>query len=93
METTRCDRCSGVIHSPDDLRYSITIEIEAEGHVDQDQFDSTEDQLSKLEELIDSADDACSADFGDEWYQMRQYLVCKGCYSQFIQNPLGKPTK
>jgi len=93
VESTRCDRCQGVIGSPDDLRYSITIEIEAEGFLDQQQYDSTDDQLKNLEDLIESSDNVCGADFGDEWYQTRQYLVCKSCYTQYIQNPLGKPSR
>jgi hypothetical protein len=91
--TLRCDRCQNTIGTPEDLHYTITIEIEAEGYVDEQEFDSSEEKLASIENLIDSADDACSADFGDEWYQRRQYLVCKSCYSQYIQNPLGRPSR
>jgi hypothetical protein len=89
----RCDRCQGALGAPDDLHYTITIEIEAEGYVDDQDFDSSEDKLANIEDLIDAADEVCSADFGDEWYQRRQYSVCKSCYVQYIKNPLSKPSQ
>lgn len=93
VENTRCDRCQSTIDTPEELHYAITIEIEAEGYIDDQEFDSSDDKLARLEDLIESADEICSSDFGEEWFQQRQYLLCKACYAQYIQNPLGKPAR
>jgi hypothetical protein len=93
VETSRCDRCQQSLGTPEDLHYTISIEIEAQGYVDDSEFESNDEQLASLEKLIESADEACSADFGDEWYQRREYLVCKSCYAEYIRNPLGKPVR
>lgn len=90
MGTLRCDRCQEGIQEPEHLHYRITIEIEAQGYIDESEVDSSEDQLLDIESLLESADQVCSADFGDEWYQKRDYLLCKSCYSGYIVNPLGK---
>ena len=90
MENTRCDRCQEAIEALENLHYTITIEIEAEGYIDDQDYASREDQLSNVEAMIESADEISSADFGDDWYQRRQYILCKRCYTQYIQNPLGK---
>jgi len=93
VEKPRCDRCQGAINAPQDLHYTVTIEIEAEGYIEESEFESTEEKLEKIEGLIDSADEVCSSDFGDEWYQRRQYFLCRSCYSHYIINPLGKSSK
>ena len=93
MDKPRCDRCLDAINVPDELHYSVTIEIEAEGYIDESEYDSTDEKLECLEGLIESADEVCSSDFGDEWYQRRQYFLCRNCYAQFIKNPLGKESK
>ncbi|MCE2814859.1 MAG: hypothetical protein ACK480_14985 [Planctomycetota bacterium] len=93
MEKPRCDRCLDAINVPDDLHYSVTIEIEAEGYIDESEYDSADEKLESLAGLIESADEVCASDFGDEWYQRRQYFLCKNCYAQFIKNPLGKASK
>lgn len=93
VEKPRCDRCLDAINVPDDLHYSVTIEIEAEGCIEESEYESTDEKLESLEGLIESADEVCSSDFGDEWYQRRQYFLCRHCYAQFIKNPLGKASK
>jgi hypothetical protein len=93
VQNSRCDRCQEALETLENLHYTITIEIEAEGYVDDQDYASHEDQLSDIEAMIESADEISSSDFGDDWYQRRQYILCKRCYSQYIQNPLSKPSR
>lgn len=86
-----CDRCNSVIDTESDIHYNVTIEIEAGGLVDSDEFDSNEDRIASIENLLENADQTCSADFSDDWFQTRQYLLCQPCYQAYIRNPLAKP--
>ncbi len=92
MEYT-CDRCKQTIHPTTDLRYTLTIELEAAGEGDEveivDESD-TASTLDELQELIDSADAACSSVFDDAIYQIKQFDLCKCCFQAYIKNPLAR---
>ena len=87
-----CDRCQCPLDANFDLHYGLTIELEAGGLSDGSEVASTAEQWDSVEQLIESSDALCAADFGDDWYQRRQYTLCKGCFQQYIQNPLAKPS-
>ncbi len=87
-----CDRCKCELDPQLDLRYMVTIEIEAA--VEELACDSTDDpdHLQELEELLESSDDYCSAPFGQGIYQRKRFDLCARCYRQYMKNPLGKET-
>ena len=84
-----CDRCKRDIDSEFDLRYTVTIEIEAALDDDTHELVDDPDHLDELQDMLDSADEICSAVFGDEIYQRKQFDLCKDCFRQYTKNPLA----
>lgn len=87
-----CDRCKRDIDAEFDLRYTITIEVEAALDNDAQELVDDPDHLDELHDMLDSADDICSSVFSDEVYQRKQFDLCKDCFRQYIKNPLAKET-
>lgn len=85
-----CDRCKRDIDAQCDLRYTITIEIEAALDGEDHELVDDPDHLDELHDLLESADDLCSSVFSDEVYQRKQFDLCKDCFRQYIKNPLAK---
>jgi hypothetical protein len=85
-----CDRCKREIDSRFELRYSLTIEIEAAIEDGTEEVVDDPDHLDELQQLLDSSDELCSSPFGDEVYQRKQFDLCKECFCQYIKNPLAK---
>ena len=54
-----------------------------------DEMDSAT-TLDELQDLIDSADAACSSVFDDSIYQIKQFDLCKCCFQEYIKNPLAR---
>lgn len=90
MRLPCCDRCQRDIDPTIDLHYSLTIELEAGGFGDESDVSTELEQLDDLEQLIESSDARCAADFGEDLYQRKQYELCRACFQQYIQNPLAK---
>jgi hypothetical protein len=85
-----CDRCKRDIDTSCDLRYTVTIEIDAAVDGVEPEMVDDPDHLDGLQDLLDSADDICSSVFSDEIYQRKQFDLCKDCFRQYIKNPLAK---
>jgi hypothetical protein len=85
-----CDRCKRDIDPQCDLRYTVTIEIEAGVDGDEHELVDDPDHLDELQDMLESADDICSSVFSDEIYQRKQFDLCKDCFRQYIKNPLAK---
>ena len=85
-----CDRCKRDIDSEFDLRYTVTIEIEAALDHEEHELVDDPDHLDELQEMLESSDEICSAVFGDEVYQRKQFDLCKDCFRQYTKNPLAK---
>jgi hypothetical protein len=85
-----CDRCKRDIDPATDLRYRVSIEIEAAGEEDESKLVDDVDHLEELQELIQSADDLCASVFDDDLYQQKQFDLCKCCFQQYIRNPLAR---
>jgi hypothetical protein len=85
-----CDRCRRVIDPADELRYVVTLEVQAAmDPLEADEPDDDRDHLLEVQEILERVDDADSAVIGDEIYQKRRYDLCPGCYQKFIKNPIG----
>lgn len=85
-----CDRCKRDMDPSTDLRYIVTVEIEAAGDTDSSDLVDDIDHLEELQDLIQSADEVCAAVFDDDLYQRKQFDLCKCCFQQYIRNPLGR---
>ena len=85
-----CDRCKREIDSSTDLRYTVTIEIEAALDGPDHELVDDPDHLDDIQDMLDSADDLCSSVFDDEVYQRKQFDLCKDCFRQYIKNPLSR---
>jgi len=85
-----CDRCQRQLEPAIDLHFTLTIELEAAGFDDEPEMSTPFEQMDDLEVLLEDCDATCSADFGEDLYQRRQYTLCKPCFQQYILNPLAK---
>ena len=85
-----CDRCKRDIDPSTDLRYTVTIEIEAGCEGDEMEVVDDIDHLDELQDLIQSADELCASVFDDDLYQRKQFDLCKCCFRQYIKNPLAR---
>ena len=85
-----CDRCKREIDSNSDLRYTVTIEIEAALDGPDHEMVDAPDHLDEIQELLDSTDQICSSVFDDDVYQRKQFDLCKDCFRSYIKNPLAR---
>jgi len=85
-----CDRCKREIDTSTDLRYTVTIEIEAALDGPEHELVDDPDHLDEIQDMLDSADDLCSSVFDDDVYQRKQFDLCKDCFRSYIKNPLSR---
>ena len=85
-----CDRCKREIDHSTDLRYTVTIEIEAALDGPDHELVDDPDHLDDIQDMLNSADELCSSVFDDEVYQRKQFDLCKDCFRQYIKNPLSR---
>ena len=85
-----CDRCRREIDSSTDLRYTVTVEIEAALDGPDHELVDDPDHLDDIQDMLESSDDLCSSVFDDEVYQRKQFDLCKDCFRQYIKNPLSR---
>ncbi len=87
-----CDRCKREIDTSTDLRYTVTIEIEAALDGPEHELVDDPDHLDEIQDMLESADDLCSSVFDDDVYQRKQFDLCKDCFRNYIKNPLSRET-
>ena len=85
-----CDRCKRDIDPSTDLRYTVTVEIEAAGETDVTDLVDEVDHLEELQEMLQASDEICASVFDDDLYQRKQFDLCKCCFQQYIRNPLAR---
>ena len=85
-----CDRCKRAIDPSEDLRYVVTMEVQAAmDPLDADEPDDDRDHLLEIQEILERLEDAESDAVGDDIYQKRRFDLCPDCYRKFIKNPVG----
>ena len=85
-----CDRCKREIDPSDDLRYVVTMEVQAAmDPLEADEPDDDRDHLLEIQEILERLEDAESDAVGDDVYQKRRFDLCPECYRKFIKNPVG----
>ena len=85
-----CDRCKRVIHTEEELRYSVHIEVKAVFGVEESRHDDDSDHLLELHEILERLEDATDETVGEELYRRRRYDLCPDCYRRYIRNPVGR---
>ena len=86
-----CDLCGKELHSGDDHRYVVKIEVYAahdpaeitEADLDEDHMEAVSQMLQELE------DGGVSPDLVEPSRQFR-YDLCSDCHKKFVRNPLVK---
>ncbi len=66
-----CDRCKRDIDTRFDLRYTLTIEIEAAIDDETTEIVDDHDHLDDLKQMLDSADDLLRISVLDDFYQRK----------------------
>lgn len=88
-----CDRCKRELDASDDLRYVVTVEVQAAmDPLEADESDDDRDHLLEIQEIIERMEEEESELIGDDIYQKRRFDLCPECYRKFIQNPIGRET-
>ena len=88
-----CDRCKRPLDSSEDVRYAVTMEVQAVmDPLAGDEIEDDRDHLLEIQEILEQIDDAESELVGSDIYQKSRYDLCSDCYRKFIKNPIGRET-
>ena len=83
-----CDRCGKPI-DPDELRFSVTIEIQVAIDADTYGIESHVDDLHELQEVLAQFDEEEREEITQYAYQRKQYDLCAECHREYLKNPLA----
>ena len=88
MITFICDRCQRKIDSKQELRFMVSVEVQAAMDYDSDDRPDGE-YLDELQELLESLDTADCAEITSQAYQKKNYDLCEQCSKEYLRNPLA----
>ena len=88
MITFICDRCQRKIDSKQELRFTVSVEVEAAMDYGSDDRPDGE-YLDELQELLESLDTADCAEISNQAYQKKNYDLCEPCCKVYLRNPLA----
>lgn len=83
-----CDRCRRSIDD-DELRFSVTIEVQVAIDPGAYGYESPTDELHELQEILSNFDDEEREEITQYAYQRRQYDLCSECQLEYLKNPLA----
>jgi len=78
-----CDMCGKQIHTDEDVRYVVKIEIHAAGQPEEDEEEDFEDMMDELEEY-----DPKDIEDEEVEYDSIRFDLCSKCHKIYIQDPL-----
>lgn len=84
-----CDRCKRMIHSLEELRYSVTIEVQVALDIEELDQEGETDQLQELKEILSQLDEDEKSEVTQAAYQQRNFDLCADCRKAFMENPLA----
>lgn len=88
-----CDRCRRIIDPSEDLRYVVTMEVQAAmDPIDEGEAEDDRDHLLEIQEILERLDDAENDLIGADVYQKRRFDLCPECYRKFMKNPIAGET-
>lgn len=88
MITFTCDRCKREIDSKQEIRFVMSVEVEAAMDSEDDQRADGE-YINELQELLESLDTVDCAEISSQAYQKKSYDLCEQCCQQYLKNPLA----
>ena len=88
MITFVCDRCQKKIDSKQELRFVVSVEVEAAMDFDEEDRPDRE-YINELQELLESLDTVDCAEISDKAYQKKSYDLCEQCCQEYLKNPLA----
>ncbi len=83
-----CDRCKRKIESKQELRFVVSVEVEAAMDFDEEDRPDGE-YIKELQELLESLDTVDCAEISDKAYQKKNYDLCEQCCQEYLKNPLA----
>jgi hypothetical protein len=87
-----CDRCQRIINVEHDVRYSVSIEVQAAIEPLDTDVDEDRDHLLELQNILEKMSDAEREEISQNAYQHHSYDLCSDCHRQFVKNPLAVDT-
>ncbi|TWU32872.1 hypothetical protein [Novipirellula artificiosorum] len=85
-----CDRCKREIDASCETRYTVQIEVQANGDSNRSDFDEDIDHLTELHQILEGiADDDFDFQLSEANHR-GSYDLCPDCHRQFLKNPLGR---
>lgn len=84
-----CDRCKRAIRPDEELRYSVSIEIQVTLDSSEFETDDERDHLNELHEILERLDDADRLEISESTYQRRRFDLCATCHREYVKNPLA----
>lgn len=84
-----CDRCKRSIEPDEDLRYTVSIEIQIAMDHSELESETERDHLNELNEILERLDDSEREEISQSAYQRRQFDLCSHCHRKYIKNPLA----
>jgi len=85
-----CDRCKKTINQSSELRYQVSIGVQAHGEPDSGLPCEDVDALSELHQVLDGLHDDDKESAEQVPCFSTQYDLCPRCYRLFSRNPLGR---
>ena len=90
MITFTCDRCQKTIDVTNEIRFAVSIEVQAafgpdEGHVEREQLDELSEALGEL-------DSQEQEEISHRVYEKRSFDLCENCREEYGKNLLGVET-
>jgi len=84
-----CDRCKRSIESDEELRYSVSIEIQVALDLPDFETDSDLDHLGELNEILECLSESEREEISQSAYQRRRFDLCSDCHREYVKNPLA----
>lgn len=83
-----CDRCRCSIE-PEEIRYTVTIEVQVALDSNEYETDPDRDHLSELNAILEQLDESEREEISRSAYERRKFDLCADCHREYIKNPLA----
>ncbi len=90
MITFTCDRCKKTIDATNEIRFVVSIEVQAAFGTDETIVEN--EHLEHLTEVLDELDSDEQEEISHQAYEKRSFDLCDSCREQYGRNLLGVET-
>lgn len=87
MITFTCDRCKKTIDVTNEIRFVVSIEVQAA--FGSDETDVEHEHLNELSEALGELDSAEQEEISHQVYEKRSFDLCETCRAEYGKNLLG----